>query len=76
MPARGRRLIQVPAQAARQVISVLSPGGSYHAIVPDHPGFGRSGKPADPEPYRIPCHVARLDARLESLDLRDALVVV
>jgi pimeloyl-ACP methyl ester carboxylesterase len=44
--------------------------------VPDHLGFGRSDKPTDPELYRIPRHVARLDALLESLGLRDAVVVV
>src|SRR5262249_2580604 len=44
-------------------------------IVPDHLGFGRSDKPPDPELYRIPRHVARLDALLESLDLQRATVV-
>jgi pimeloyl-ACP methyl ester carboxylesterase len=45
------------------------------AIVPDHLGFGRSEKPRDPELYRVPRHVRRLDALLESLDLRGAVVV-
>jgi cis-3-alkyl-4-acyloxetan-2-one decarboxylase len=48
---------------------------SHRAIVPDHLGFGRSDKPDDPELYRIPRHVHRLDALLESLDLDDAVVV-
>lgn len=47
----------------------------FRAIVPDHLGFGRSDKPDDPELYRIPRHVARLEALLESLDLREATVV-
>jgi pimeloyl-ACP methyl ester carboxylesterase len=47
----------------------------HRAIVPDHLGFGRSDKPDDPERYRIGRHVQRLDALLESLDLRGAVVV-
>jgi haloalkane dehalogenase len=47
----------------------------HRAIVPDHLGFGRSAKPADPELYRVPRHAERLDALLESLDLRGATVV-
>jgi pimeloyl-ACP methyl ester carboxylesterase len=43
--------------------------------VPDHLGFGRSEKPRDPELYRVPRHARRLDALLESLDLRGAVVV-
>jgi haloalkane dehalogenase len=47
----------------------------YRAIVPDHLGFGRSDKPDDPDQYRIERHAQRLDALLESLDLRRATVV-
>lgn len=47
----------------------------HRVIVPDHLGFGRSDKPSDPELYRIPRHVARLNALLESLDLRGATLV-
>jgi pimeloyl-ACP methyl ester carboxylesterase len=47
----------------------------HRAIVPDHLGFGRSDKPDRPELYRIPRHVERLDALLESLDLQRATVV-
>ena len=43
--------------------------------MPDHLGFGRSDKPADPELYRVPRHAERLDALLESLDLTGATVV-
>lgn len=47
----------------------------YRVIVPDHLGFGRSDKPDKPDLYRIARHVERLDALLESLDLRGAVVV-
>lgn len=59
----------------RNFIGPLTQAG-YRTIVPDHLGFGRSGKPADPDLYRIPRHVARLEALLESLDLHDAVAVV
>jgi pimeloyl-ACP methyl ester carboxylesterase len=58
----------------RNFIDPLTEAG-HRAIVPDHLGFGRSEKPDDPELYRIPRHVRRLDALLESLDLHDAVVV-
>jgi haloalkane dehalogenase len=58
----------------RDFIGPLTEAG-HRAIVPDHLGFGRSDKPTDPELYRIPRHVERLDALLESLDLHDAVVV-
>jgi haloalkane dehalogenase len=45
------------------------------AIVPDHLGFGRSEKPRNPELYRVPRHAQRLEALLQSLDLRGAVVV-
>jgi haloalkane dehalogenase len=47
----------------------------HRVVVPDHLGFGRSDKPSDPELYRVPRHAERLDALLESLDLRGAVVV-
>lgn len=50
-------------------------GAGFRAVVPDHLGFGRSDKPDDPNLYRIDRHAARLDALLETLDLRDATVV-
>ena len=58
----------------RNFIGPLTDAG-YRAIVPDHLGFGRSDKPTEPELYRIPRHVERLDSLLESLDLREAVVV-
>ncbi|MFZ1863826.1 MAG: alpha/beta fold hydrolase [Polyangiales bacterium] len=47
----------------------------YRCIVPDHLGFGRSEKPDRAELYQVPRHAERLDALLESLDLRDATLV-
>ena len=58
----------------RNFIGPLARAG-YRAIVPDHLGFGRSAKPKDPELYTIARHAGRMDALLESLDLRDATVV-
>ena len=51
-------------------------GAGYRAIVMDHLGFGRSEKPDRPELYRIPRHGDRCEALLESLDLRDATIIV
>jgi haloalkane dehalogenase len=47
----------------------------HRAIAPDHLGFGRSDKPDRPELYTIARHAKRMEALLESLDLRDATVV-
>jgi cis-3-alkyl-4-acyloxetan-2-one decarboxylase len=58
----------------RHFIGPLVAAG-HRAIVPDHLGFGRSDKPADAGVYRIADHARRLDALLESLDLRGAVVV-
>ncbi len=79
-PRAGRPVVLVHGNPTwgflyRNFIGPLTRAG-HRAIVPDHLGFGRSEKPDDPGLYRIPCHVARLDALLESLDLRGAVVVV
>jgi haloalkane dehalogenase len=58
----------------RNFIPALVEAG-HRAIVPDHLGFGRSDKPRDAELYRVPRHARRLEALLESLDLRGATVV-
>jgi pimeloyl-ACP methyl ester carboxylesterase len=58
----------------RRFIDPLA-GAGHRAIVPDHLGFGRSDKPARPDLYTIRRHAERLEALLESLDLRDAVVV-
>jgi pimeloyl-ACP methyl ester carboxylesterase len=47
----------------------------HRAIATDHLGFGRSDKPGDADLYRVPRHAQRLEALLESLDLRGATVV-
>jgi len=51
-------------------------GAGYRAVVMDHLGFGRSDKPDRAELYEVPRHADRCDALLESLDLRDATIVV
>jgi pimeloyl-ACP methyl ester carboxylesterase len=58
----------------RNFIPPLAEAG-HRAIAVDHLGFGRSDKPDDTELYRVPRHAQRLDALLESLDLRGATVV-
>jgi pimeloyl-ACP methyl ester carboxylesterase len=58
----------------RDFIGPLVAAG-HRTIVPDHLGFGRSDKPSRPALYHISDHVRRLDALLESLDLRGAVVV-
>jgi pimeloyl-ACP methyl ester carboxylesterase len=58
----------------RNFIPALVEGG-HRAIAVDHLGFGRSEKPDRPELYTIKQHCRRLDALLESLDLREATVV-
>ena len=58
----------------RNFIGPVTAAG-YRAIVPDHLGFGRSDKPDRPELYTVRRHAERLDALLESLDLREATVV-
>jgi pimeloyl-ACP methyl ester carboxylesterase len=55
------------------VKAVVDAGG--RAIVPDYLGFGRSDKPDRGELYTIRRHAERLEALLESLDLRGATVV-
>jgi haloalkane dehalogenase len=45
-------------------------------ICPDYPGFGRSDKPTDRRWYSYDRHVEHVTALLESLDVREATVVV
>jgi len=78
-PRDGRPIVMVHGNPTwgylyRNFIPPLVEAG-HRAIVPDHLGFGRSEKPRDPELYRVPRHARRLDALLESLDLRGAVVV-
>ena len=78
-PRDGRPVVMVHGNPTwgylyRNFIPALVEAG-HRAIVPDHLGFGRSEKPRDPELYRVPRHARRLDALLEALDLRGAVVV-
>ena len=78
-PRNGRPVVMVHGNPTwgylyRHFIPPLVKAG-FRTVVPDHLGFGRSDKPDDSELYRVPLHAARLDALLESLDLREATVV-
>jgi pimeloyl-ACP methyl ester carboxylesterase len=78
-PREGRPVVMVHGNPTwgylyRNFIPALVEAG-HRAIVPDHLGFGRSEKPRGAELYRVPRHARRLDALLESLDLRGATVV-
>ena len=78
-PTDGRPVVLVHGNPTwgylyRNFIPALVEAG-HRAIVPDHLGFGRSDKPPDPALHRVPRHAQRLDALLESLDLRGATVV-
>jgi pimeloyl-ACP methyl ester carboxylesterase len=59
----------------RRFIEAVTDSGC-RAIAMDHLGFGRSDKPANTSFYSISRHAARCEALLESLDLRDAILVV
>ncbi len=77
-PADGKPVVLVHGNPTwgylyRHFIAGLVEAG-HRAIVPDHLGFGRSDKPDRPEVYTVPRHAARMEAFLESLDLRDATV--
>ena len=78
-PREGRPVVMLHGNPTwgflyRNFVGPLVDAG-HRAIVPDHLGFGRSDKPDDAELYRVPRHAARLEALLESLDLRGATVV-
>jgi len=48
----------------------------FRAIAMDHLGFGRSDKPSRASAYSIQRHADRFEALLETLDLRNAVIVV
>ena len=78
-PRDGRPVVMVHGNPTwgylyRNFIPALVDAG-HRAIVPDHLGFGRSQKPKDAELYKVPLHAKRLEALLESLDLRGTTVV-
>jgi cis-3-alkyl-4-acyloxetan-2-one decarboxylase len=59
----------------RRFIPALTEAG-HRAVAVDLLGFGRSDKPAQAEAYGIVRHVGRVGELLDSLDLRDACLVV
>jgi haloalkane dehalogenase len=59
----------------RKVLVPVRDAG-YRCIAPDLPGFGRSEKPTDIGWYTYDRHTAALTSLLESLDVRDATIVV
>lgn len=58
----------------RHVIPKLLAAG-YRCIAPDHLGFGKSDKPADPAWYTIARHTEILTSLITSLDLKDITLV-
>lgn len=78
-PRHGRPVVLVHGNPTwgflyRHFVPPLADAG-FRVIVPDHLGFGRSDKPDVPRLYRIERHAERLEALLESLELRRATVV-
>ncbi len=59
----------------RKVIGPVLDAG-YRCIAPDHAGFGRSDKPTDLAWYSYDRHAELFGELLETLDLREATVVV
>lgn len=59
----------------RRVIPPLLDNG-LRVVAPDHPGFGRSDKPADVSWYTYERHLDLLGRHLAALDLRDVTLVV
>ncbi len=79
-PRNGRPVVMVHGNPTwsylyRRFIDALVAQG-YRAIAFDHLGFGRSDKPDKRSCYEIAAHGARAEALLESLDLRDATLIV
>jgi cis-3-alkyl-4-acyloxetan-2-one decarboxylase len=78
-PRDGRPVVLVHGNPTRgfvyrNFVGPLAAAG-HRVIAPDHLGFGRSDKPPGAGRYQIQRHIGRLDALLESLDLRRATVV-
>jgi haloalkane dehalogenase len=59
----------------RKMIEPLTAAG-LRVVAPDYVGFGRSDKPTDRRWYTYDRHLEYVGSLLESLDLRDATVVV
>ncbi len=78
-PSDGRPVVLVHGNPTwgylyREFIPALADAG-HRVIVPDHLGFGRSGKPASAGLYGVSRHAWRLESLLESLDLDGAVLV-
>jgi haloalkane dehalogenase len=58
----------------RKMIPILADAG-HRVIAPDHPGFGRSDKPAAREDYTYERFVAWMRGVIEALELRDITLV-
>jgi haloalkane dehalogenase len=58
----------------RRPISELSAAG-HRCVAPDHMGFGRSDKPPQLSRYTLAAHVENLGTLIDSLDLRDVILV-
>jgi haloalkane dehalogenase len=58
----------------RKVVPQLT--ASARCVAPDYFGFGRSDKPTDPGWYSYDAHAASIARLAETLDLRDATVVM
>jgi haloalkane dehalogenase len=79
-PRDGRPAVMLHGNPAwsylyRRFITALT-GAGHRAVAIDLLGFGRSDKPAHAGAYAIDRHVARVEDVLQSLDLRDACLVV
>jgi haloalkane dehalogenase len=59
----------------RSVIGPVRDAG-YRCLAPDHPGFGRSDKPTDPDWYSYDRHAHAFAEFAQALDLREATIVV
>lgn len=57
----------------RHLIAALS--GTYHVVVPDHMGFGKSATPHD-RSYWVQDHIDNLERFVLALDLREITLVV
>ena len=59
----------------RNMIKLMVAKG-YRCIAPDHIGFGRSDKVTDPAWYNIARHISNTKRLIESLDLRNIMIMV
>jgi cis-3-alkyl-4-acyloxetan-2-one decarboxylase len=59
----------------REPIRHLS-GQGHRCVAPDHMGFGRSDKPAEPRRYRLRAHIDNLLGLIDALDLHDVTLVM